>query len=96
MGLGRGANNFVELFALKLLLCFSLEKNCRNIQIIGDSMVVINQMNKIQKCRNINLRPLFEEVGRLMENFESITCRHVYSERNSKVDNLSKKGLMLE
>ena len=29
MGLGRGTNNYAELLALKLLLCFASEKNCR-------------------------------------------------------------------
>ena len=96
MGLGRGTNNFAELFALKLLLCISLEKNCRNIHIFWDSMVVINWVNKIQKCININISPLFEEVGILMANFDSITCRHVYGEKNSEADSLSKKGLTVE
>ena len=31
-----------------------------------------------------------------MTNFDYITCRHVYTERNSDVDRLSKKGLMIE
>ena len=39
---------------------------------------------------------LFEEVRRLMTNFDYITYQHVYRDRNIDVDQLSKKGLMME
>ena len=96
MVLGKGANNFVELLALKLLLCFGLEKNCTKLQIFGVSMVVINWVNRIQNFRTITLSPIFEEVCRLMANFDTIICRHVYMERNSEADKLSKKGVLME
>ena len=93
MGLGKGTNNFAELLALKLLLRFALEKNSRNIHIFGDSMVVINWVNKIQRCRIKNLNPFFEEVCKLMGNFDTITCPLVYMEINSEADKFSKEGL---
>ena len=77
MGLGAGKNNFADLMALKLLLCYALDKDCRRIHIFGDSLVIINWVNKVQRCRNISLITLFEEVIRLMKNFDHITCRHV-------------------
>ena len=42
LGLGTGTNSYAELMTLKLLLCFSNERNCRHLQVYGDSMVVIN------------------------------------------------------
>ena len=96
MGLGDGANNFVELMALKLLLFFALEKDSRRIQIFGDSLVILNWVNKVQRRRNISLITLFEEVNKLMENFDYITCCHVYREINTDVDRLSKNGLTME
>ena len=47
LGLGTGTNSYEELMTLKLLLCFSNERNCRQLEVYGDSMVVINWMNKI-------------------------------------------------
>ena len=61
LGLGTGTNNYAELMTLKLLLCFANERNCRQLQVYGDSMVVINWMNKIHKCINAPLDALFEE-----------------------------------
>ena len=93
MGLGTGTNNYAELMALKLLLCFAIERGCKRIQIFGDSLIVINWINKVQKCRNITLAALYEEVYRLTTTFNIITCRHVFRERNNETDRLSKEGL---
>ena len=95
MGLGRGKNNLAELLELKLLIYFTLEKNCIKIQIFRDSMLVINWVNKIQICRNINLFPLYDEVCQIMETFDSIISPHVYKEQNVEVDRISKEGLMM-
>ena len=46
LGLGTGTNNYAELMTLKLLLCFANERNYRELQVYGDSMVVINWINK--------------------------------------------------
>ena len=50
MGLGSGTNNYAELMTLKLLLCFAIERNFKKLQVFGDSMVVINWINKTQRC----------------------------------------------
>jgi ribonuclease HI len=42
MGMGSETNNFTELMALKLLLLFAREKEVKSLQIVGDSMLVIN------------------------------------------------------
>ena len=55
LGLGWGTNNFAELLTLKLLLTFARERNCAHIQIFGDSMLVINWINKVQICHNVFL-----------------------------------------
>ena len=58
-------------------------------------MVVINWINKIWKCRNTSLDALFEEVSRLLTNFESLTLKLVYKELNMDADRLSKVELNL-
>ena len=96
LGLGTGTNNYAELMTLKLLLCFAIERNCRQLQVYGDSMVVINWLNKTQKCRNASLDVLYEETCRSLSFFESISFKHVYREHNEEVDKLSKAGLNLQ
>jgi ribonuclease HI len=95
MGLGPRTNNFVELMALKLLLTFVGEKGISNLQIFGDSMVVINWIRKFQKCHNIKLLPLLEEVFIILDTYTNFSTRHVYRERNRETDKLSKEGTHL-
>ena len=96
MDLGTCTNNYAELMALKLLLCFALEKDCRKLHIFRDSLVIINWVNKVQRCRNLALSSRFEEVNRLWKNFDHISCRHVYRERKTTADRLYKEGLKME
>ena len=59
MNLRSGMKNSDELYVLKLILCFSLDKNCENIHIFRDSMLVMNWINKVQIYHNIFLHSLF-------------------------------------
>ncbi len=42
LGLGGGTNNYAELITLRHLLHFSLGHKCINLQIFGDSKIIIN------------------------------------------------------
>jgi ribonuclease HI len=71
MGLGKGTNNYVELMALLLLLKFSIEQGLHSIQLFGDSMNVINGLQKIQSCHNIILQPILEEISTILDSFDT-------------------------
>ena len=61
LGLVQGTNNFAELLTLKLLLTFARERNCTHTQIFGDSMLVINWINKVQICHNVFLNTVIAD-----------------------------------
>ena len=96
LGAGARTDNHAELMTLKLLLCFAIERNCKKLQVFGNSMVVINWLKKTQKCRISTLDTLYEEITITLFFFESISFKHVYRERNSDADKLSKAGLNLQ
>ena len=75
-----------------MLLIFAHEKGIQGIQIFGDSMIVINWMNNAQRCHNIHLTPILEEVAQLKSTFNLITFTHIYRERNSEADRCSKEA----
>ena len=95
MGLGGGTNNYSELMSLKLLLIFSLEKGCNNLNFMGDSLNVINWINQTQECRQLRLAHVLSAIRLLLQRFDSFTCRHVYRENNKEADKASKEGLRL-
>jgi ribonuclease HI len=93
-GLGPGTNNFIELMPLKLLLTFVEEKGISNLQIFGDSMVIINWIRKSQKCHNMRLFPLLVEVFLILDTYSNLSIHHLYRERNKAVDKLY-EGILL-
>ena len=56
-------------------------------------MIVINWINKVEKCHNIYLNALLAEIMRHVEDFDSFSRCHVCKERNAEVNQLSKKGV---
>ena len=95
MDFGRGNNNYAELFTLKLLLYFAIENECTQLEIFGDSMIVINWINKVQSWHNVFLNIVLMGTQRCLEEFDSFSFQHVYRERNTIADQLSKLGLIL-
>jgi ribonuclease HI len=94
--LGPGTNNFSEIMALKLLLLFAAEKGCTTLQVFGDSLLIIKWENQEHFCHIARLRPYLAEVLRIISTFDTISLSHIYRERNSLVDRLSKEAAQLE
>eukprot|EP00253_Pinus_taeda_P008825 PITA_08825 len=93
VGLGQGTNNYAELAALRLLMCWALKRNLLSIQIFGDSMNVINWVNGNSMCHNQILKSILEDIVSLKSHFTCISFCHIYREHNTTADLLSKSGL---
>jgi ribonuclease HI len=73
MGLSKGINNYAELMTLILVLKKAKEKGLHSIQLFGDSMNVINWVQKTQSCHNIFLHPILREISTLLASFDSFS-----------------------
>ena len=91
-GFGQGTNNFAELSTLKLLMIKALEWGAHSIQIFGDSKLTINWAMGSHRCNILRLTPLLDEILFIKCHFDFISFTHVYRERNSTADKLSKEG----
>ena len=91
-GLGVGINNKAELLASYMILIFAHDKGLLHLQIFGDSILVINSLNNAQRCHNIQLTPILEEVAHIRSIFNLITFRHIFRERNAVADHCSKEA----
>lgn len=90
MGLGRGTYNYAELVTAKNLIHFALLKRCTNLQLFGDSKLVINWINKNHICNAYTMKHILDEIHRLVSFFYSFNGHHIYNEQNTIVDCLSK------
>lgn len=95
MGLGPRTKNYAELITLGHLLHFSLGHHCTNINIFGDSKIIINWFNGISDCHIHTLNNILNEVNMFKAKFNNISCSYIYREHNNHVDKLSKEAALM-
>ena len=93
--LAKGTNNIGEYTGLVEGLKRSLSLNIKEIEVFGDSMLVISQLNGSWKVRNEGLKPYYAEAFHLKSQFQKITLQHVLRHKNSYADSLSDKTLSI-
>jgi len=86
-------NNEAEYSALLYGLKTALELGIKSISVYGDSLLIINQVNKLYKIKNPNLYTYYDEVIKLTEQFTYIIFNHIYRKNNKRADQLSNQAL---
>jgi ribonuclease HI len=87
--IGCKTNNQAEYSALIFGLEGALKLGIKTLSVLGDSLLVINQVNGIYKVKSGFLLPLHKEVLTLKSKFDLIEFNHVYRDNNKRADELS-------
>jgi len=87
-------NNEAEYTGLILGLNESLKRGITELQVCGDSQLVIRQMQGKYKVNSPNLAPLHQCASTLASKFSKIEFEHVYRNNNKRADALSNRGLL--
>ena len=91
--LGKGTNNIAEWSALIEGLKMASAHGCKELEVRGDSQLIIRQITGKYRVRNENLIPLYDEARKLCRNFEKISFKWVQREKNAETDALSNRAL---
>jgi ribonuclease HI len=91
--LGRQTNNFAEYKALLAVLAWALQNGVRNLRVISDSELMVNQMKGRYKVASPGLRPLWEEARRLATRLERFEIRHTLRGGNKEADRLANDAM---
>mgnify|MGYP001590441312 CR=1 FL=1 len=86
--LGERTNNEAEYEALILGLKKALELEIKEIQVLMDSELVVRQMNRDYKVKDLELSKLFLKVWNLAGQFKKISYQHIPREKNTLADGL--------
>lgn len=86
-------NNEAEYSALIFGLKYAIDLGIKRLSVCGDSLLIVNQVNKIYKVKNPNLVDMYNEVIKLKTHFDYIDFNHVYRKDNKRADQLSNLGL---
>jgi ribonuclease HI len=82
-------NNHAEYAGLILGLQQAKIMGIKHLKVEGDSLLVINQMKGLYKCKSINLLDLYEKARELERHFDKIEYEHVLRNKNKRADHLS-------
>jgi ribonuclease HI len=86
--IGTATNNVAEYRALLLGIERAAELGASELELIGDSELIVRQVKGEYKVKDATLRELHGEVVRALRPFESWSIRHVRRERNAEADRL--------
>ena len=94
--LGRATNNVAEYTAFVKALEAAKQIGATHLMVFSDSELLVRQINGQYKVKSEQIRPLFQQVTRLLEQLGQWKVRHVTREKNQEADKLVNQALDLE
>jgi ribonuclease HI len=91
--IGEATNNVAEYRALLLGIELAKELGADQVDLVGDSMLIVRQVEGEWKIKQAHLRPLRQQVIEALEDVDEWTIRHVKREENSRADELLNEAL---
>jgi ribonuclease HI len=91
--LGVTTNNQAEYRAIIAALDKAISLGARQVTLYSDSELVVNQINGRYKIKHVALRPLYQEIVRLIGALEQFKISCIPREKNAAADALANKAL---
>jgi ribonuclease HI len=91
--IGRATNNVAEYRALLLGIELASELGADQLELVGDSELIVKQVRGEYRVKDAGLRPLHAEVKTALSRFEDWSIRHVRREQNADADRLVNEAL---
>jgi ribonuclease HI len=91
--IGRATNNVAEYKALLLGIEIARDLGTPELELVGDSELIVKQVKGEYKVKDATMRELHSEVKRALGDFDRWSIRHVRRERNKEADRLVNEAL---
>ena len=91
--LGVATNNVAEYRGLLLGLARARELGATEVEVVGDSELVVKQVNGTYRVKHANMRPLHAQALAALREFERWSIRQVPREQNACADALVNEAL---
>jgi ribonuclease HI len=91
--IGHATNNVAEYRALLLGIELAVAQGAEEVELIGDSELIVRQVKGEYKVKDATLRKLHAEVKRALADFDRWSIRHVRREHNADADRLVNAAL---
>ena len=87
--LGTATNNVAEYAGLIEALTMAQQEGANELDIVSDSLLLVNQMLGKYRVKHPNLLPLYEKARRLVRAFDRFSIRHTLRAGNKDADRLA-------
>lgn len=84
--IGFATSRVAEYYAMKEGCEQAIELGLRSVRFVSDNLMLVNQLNGIYKVKNRDILSIYDDIRRLLENFEACAFVHVARERNVDAD----------
>ncbi len=91
--IGRATNNVAEYKALLLGIEMAGTLGASELELVGDSELVVKQVKGEYKVKDATMRELHAQVKSALNDFDSWSIRHVRREHNAEADRLVNEAL---
>ncbi len=91
--IGEATNNVAEYRALLLGIELARELDADEVEFVGDSMLIVEQVRGNWKVKQEHLRPLHTKVKDALRGLPNWSIRHVKRDENTRADELLNEAL---
>jgi ribonuclease HI len=91
--LGRQTNNYAEYSGLLAVLNWAIENGARQLRVVSDSELMVNQMKGRYKVGSPSLKPLWEEAKHRAARLDRFEMRHTLRGGNQEADRLANEAM---
>jgi ribonuclease HI len=91
--IGEATNNVAEYRALLKGIERAAAQGATELELVGDSELVVRQVEGRYKVKNAGMKELHEQVKRALRDFDSWSIRHVRRAENADADRLVNEAL---
>ena len=91
--IGNATNNVAEYRALLLGIELAKELEADEVEFVGDSLLIVEQVRGKWKVKQDHLRPLHTKVKDALRDLPSWSIRHVKRDENTRADELLNEAL---
>lgn len=92
-GIGWATNNVAEYTALLEGLNLALSRGVKDLLVVSDSTLLVEQMKGRFKVKHKGLKPLNQHASDLVHRFTKVVFKSVPREQNGDADRLANRGI---
>lgn len=91
--IGFATSRIAEYYAMKEGIEQAIELGLKRVRFVGDNLMMINQLKGIYQVKSKDLVPIYNDIQKLLKNFDAVAFSHVKRGQNMEADREADKAL---